>query len=199
MSFSFIMVLIAFFYYVHRRRQLVQRIKAKYTSDIIAYSKVKNQLKVLNEQNNEKEGKKKELEAELSYLKSRIEEVEKKLPHPESWNLENNIIETEVVKDAKRLAAKGKLLSLQGWNDLRQIMNIYMPDFMDSLSQHEYKPNLRETQVCVLLRLRFSLSEICNLIGMTHQSLGNCRKRLLKKMFGIEGTSKDFDERLLQQ
>ena len=197
LAILFILVLFVVSLLLYRRNLLIQRLKAKHATNMLAYSNIKSQLKDIDLQNTNNIEKRNELENELAFLKDKIKEMEKEIPHPDRWNIENNLLETDIICNIKRKSAKGNMISSQEWNDLRQLMNIYLPDFMESLDGYDYKPNLKETQICVLLKLRFGLSEISNLINMSYSSLGNCRKRLLLKLFGITGSAKDFDERII--
>ena len=81
---------------------------------------------------------------------------------------------------------------------LRQAVRDEMPEFTEKLSAFEYKPNLVETQIIILTRLRFLLSEITVLLGISSSSLSMKRRRLLKRLFGIDGSAGTFDDMIRQ-
>ena len=54
------------------------------------------------------------------------------------------------------------------------------------VNEHEY-------QVCMLVRAGFTPSDICTLTGTSKSYIANVRKRLLTKLTGRDGSSKNFD------
>lgn len=56
--------------------------------------------------------------------------------------------------------------------------------------------NIKETNVCLLIRLRFIPSEIAILTDMSPQLITNMRVRMLFKIFGERGGARDFDSRI---
>ena len=53
-----------------------------------------------------------------------------------------------------------------------------------------------EYQICVLVKMRFMLSEISVLLSITSSVLSHKRKRMNGKLFQKEGSATDFDERI---
>lgn len=53
--------------------------------------------------------------------------------------------------------------------------------------------NSNEYQVCMLVRIGLTPSDICILTGLSQSNISNIRKRLLTKLTGRNGSSKDFD------
>ena len=53
--------------------------------------------------------------------------------------------------------------------------------------------NSNEYQVCMLVRIGLTPSDICILTGLSQSNISNIRKRLLTKLSGRNGSSKDFD------
>ena len=78
------------------------------------------------------------------------------------------------------------------------MVNRDMPGFMAKLSAFAYSPDMTETQIILLLRLRFLLSEIAVLLNISPSLLPMKRRRLLKKLFDVEGPPSLFDERIRQ-
>ena len=108
--------------------------------------------------------------------------------------MEGALLSSDIVIKLHNLAAKGQKAGISEWNTLRGFVNIYMPNFIKTLSEKNEKVNLKETNLCILIRLQFLPSEIATLMDLSAQSLSNLRVRLLYKMFGIKGTAKEFNE-----
>ena len=94
------------------------------------------------------------------------------------------------------LAAHGKAATDEEWQELRGVANIMLPGFIGRLSTYGYAPNLRETNLCILIRLGFRPTECAVLMGMSISALSNLRKRLNTRMFGISGGARAFDEKI---
>ena len=84
--------------------------------------------------------------------------------------------------------------------DIHQLMNLINESFPTFYSKLNAKDKLSELEyeVCMLIRVGFSPSAICKLTGITDGYVANIRKRLLKKVFGVDqGQPKDFDKQVL--
>ena len=73
-----------------------------------------------------------------------------------------------------------------------------MPRFLEALAPLRLREDTKMFDVCLLLRLRFSLSEICCLLDVSTQSLTTMRCRLYRKLHGTNGKARDFDEEIQQ-
>ncbi len=131
-----------------------------------------------------------------------IDQLEKALPanktavndkQPEIGDL---LLESDVVRLFHKAAATGRIISDQHWNELRKILNEHKPEFIPQLSALDNKLSLRDTRICILIKLRFSMSEISTLLNMSKGALSNKRKRLLEKLFHQSGSSMDFDRKI---
>jgi hypothetical protein len=57
--------------------------------------------------------------------------------------------------------------------------------------------NEKEYRACILLRFRFTPSEISIFLNTSTPFITKLRKELLEKIFGLKGKAKDFDERIM--
>ena len=110
----------------------------------------------------------------------------------------DGILLSPVLHSFHHAAAQGRGMPDSAWAALRQAVRDEMPEFTEKLSAFEYKPNLVETQIIILTRLRFLLSEITVLLGISSSSLSMKRRRLLKRLFGIDGSAGTFDDMIRQ-
>ena len=114
------------------------------------------------------------------------------------WEMEDALLSSDIVIKLHDLSAKGQKAGISEWNKLRSFVNAFMPNYLKVLSQKSEKLNIKETNLCILIRLQFLPSEIATLMDSSAQSLSNLRVRLLRKMFDMEGTAKDFNEQINQ-
>ena len=110
----------------------------------------------------------------------------------------NGILQSPLLYHFHHAAAQGRGMPASAWAQLRQTVSDEMPEFTEKLSAFEYKPKLMETHIIILTRLRFLLSEIAVLLGISSSSLSMKRRRLLKRLFGIDGSAGTFDDMIRQ-
>ena len=107
-------------------------------------------------------------------------------------------LHSSILTQFHQAAAQVRRMPDSSWVELRQMVNRDMPGFMAKLSAFAYSPDMAETQIILLLRLRFLLSEIAALLNISPSLLAMKRRRLLKKLFDMDGSPNLFDERIRQ-
>ena len=105
---------------------------------------------------------------------------------------ETLIPETSIVEEFKALKKKP---SQRQWAAWREYCRDATPDFLTFI---EGKERLRreEKDICLLLRLQMPLKQIIVVMDISFQHLYLIRKRLLKKVYGMEGNGRDFDAKI---
>ena len=103
----------------------------------------------------------------------------------------------DIVQRFHKLASVGAMASASDWNELRTAMAADQPEFMAWLQTIRSELSERNRCLCLLVRLGFEPYEMINLLGVGATNLCNIRRRLLKRLFGMEGTPKAFDRRIL--
>jgi hypothetical protein len=87
--------------------------------------------------------------------------------------------------------------SIGDFKNLRELINTEIPHFYITLNTPKYTLTPIEYEVSMLLRVHFSPIEIHRLTGVSPSYISNMRSRLLVKIWGVQGTPKDYDERVL--
>ena len=72
-----------------------------------------------------------------------------------------------------------------------------LPSFRTKMMSVEPLAQL-DYAICILVRLHFRPADICTLLDIDSATLSMKRKRLLKKVYGMDGSAKDFDQRVLK-
>lgn len=178
-----------------RNKLKIQRLNAKYATDLLMYSRAKEELL---KQQEEDSMRRQELEQELDILKKSIMLAHGDGLQPEQWGLSDFLLKSPIVNSFHQAAAQGKVMPDESWIALRKLCNLMIPNFMDDIKKFDYKPDIMETQICILTKLRFLISEITILLNISSSLLAHRRKRLLKKMFGIDGSSTEFDTKIYE-
>jgi hypothetical protein len=142
-------------------------------------------------------------------LRQRKRAVERKLAEME----EERTLRPEVVADAMKLVEseffqsdyyialrqrieQGGNIKPSEWKELEQQLKAVYPRFGSSL-YGLYNLSPTEYQLCLLLKIRTAPAEIATVLNKDKSTISSIRKRLYKKVFGKEGTGKDWDEFIL--
>ncbi len=181
----------------HRHRIQISNLNRKYATDLLLYNKTRKDLDILSQQYHLYETEIKEYRTEIEKLQKRIAGYHEDQSTPDQWKITTALLGSTVVSLFHEKASMGLPATTDDWQGLRELLHDQLPDFLYQLDQFSYKPNLRETQVCILVKLRFIPSEICALLDVSPQVTTNIRNRLMKKLFGeANGKAKTFDERI---
>ena len=90
---------------------------------------------------------------------------------------------------------KEKLLK-SDWQNLRKMMDEKIPGFYSEIHARKARLQEQDYDICILLRLFFTPSEIGILTNNSPSNISMKRIRLLKRIFGTEGSPEEFDKRI---
>ena len=183
-------------YLRNRQRLTRQRLFTKYTADMLSYISVKKELKMLQSQSVINEHRVLQAREELEHFRQSIIEVNKKYSDIDNWGMADAIQKVSIVEHLKKKGTKGLVATEQELQDLRRLFKIYQPGFVESIQSTGYALSIKDFNICILIKLNFAPSEVCALLKISSSALSNQRSRLLKKMFGIEGSATLFDEKI---
>ena len=155
-----------------------------------------NEVLQLNERNyKEMIGKKTN---EIQTLSLLIQEYHKKTIKSISAS-EDRLFSSNIVKVLHNKASKAKEHpSEEEWEQFSILINDTIPSFYTKMNGGHVELSTTEYYICMLVRANFSPFEICNLLGISSSNLSMMRVRLMKKVFGVSGKAKEFDEKIRQ-
>ncbi len=105
-----------------------------------------------------------------------------------------NAIETaEIVTRFRKTLSNDSNPSDNDWEQLDKYINQQFPGFKNVLYKLAKLSDI-EYHVCLLLKCKFSPTEIAKLVNLSKSGLGNARKRLFVKAFNTDGTASDWDK-----
>lgn len=84
----------------------------------------------------------------------------------------------------------------ENWKDIYTLFDEKLPMFKMKLTHGRFMDD-RDLQMCMLIRMEFKVSIICKILGLSTQYVSTRRRRLLKKLFKIDGKPEDFDNIVL--
>lgn len=139
--------------------------------------------------------------AMLLLRRKKAEKVEVDLPQevmPEETSVYEKMTETEAYLRFKDLGKHPQQsIRKEDWTSLEAMVDEYLPDFRKKVDpSHSMKD--ADYRICMLIRLRFSPSEIAVFLDITLQNLYSRRKQLLSNVFHVIGKPQEFDQ-LIQE
>lgn len=109
--------------------------------------------------------------------------------------LEKNLEESPIVRKLRQYLRENppREASFEDIRQLKNLINENIPSFYDKLKE------LRsvEYEICLLIRTHFAPAEISKLLRKRNDYVTTTRKRILYKIYNIEGVGKDLDALIL--
>ena len=123
----------------------------------------------------------------------------KRKTKPSKELLENRLAGSPIVIHLKELTTMTpyQQASVEDIHLMRELINSEIPGFYSALNSPKYTLSEIEYNVSILIRLHFTPSEINKLTGISNSYISNMRSRLLTKVYGVEGSPKDYDQRVV--
>lgn len=135
---------------------------------------------------------------EIKELQAKIENYQKRQNSYDAATLEDRIENAVIVKDLKTLLESNPIqTATQGQlRELKKFINEQIPCFYEDLNSSQVLRPV-EYEVCMLIRCHFKPSSVGKLLGLDDAYISNLRRRILHKVYRIEGNPKDLDERIM--
>ena len=112
--------------------------------------------------------------------------------------MENRLVQSTIVLRLNDLLKENPVCPASR-DEILQITNLIneqIPSFYHTLNTPKVLRPV-EYEVCMLIRCHFKPSAIGKLLNLDDAYISNLRRRILHKIFGIEGNPKDLDERIM--
>ncbi len=110
--------------------------------------------------------------------------------------VEEDFFESDYYLNLGNIVTSGKYLKDADWESIKQAIKPVFPNFLNHLATL-YKMSDTELHVCILLKLRFAPTDIASAVGKEKSTVSCIRSRLYKKVFGQNGSGKDWDDFIL--
>lgn len=136
---------------------------------------------------------------EMDLLKSRIQKYEHRNVTRQREKEETTMQTLPVYLRLKSIADQPVTTpSDSDWQELKTAFDQTVPDFYSRLHRGSYILSDMEYRICMLIWLRFSPSDISNLISMSKAYVSVVRKKLLREIYGIDGLPKELDAKIMR-
>lgn len=192
--FFFIIVIYVIVREVHKRRK---EERAEYQNKVSLLAKTNSEVIQLRTHEQTLSKLLKEKENEVIKLESEIAAYKIKVGLQKESS-EIRLQKSEVYINLSKLATKGVVLTDDQWQQIYMMVIDILPNFYKFISEKKFELSENEFKTCILIRLHYNPKTVANMIGLSPSSITKMRINLMKKLYGIEGKSKELDERLSQ-
>ena len=93
---------------------------------------------------------------------------------------------------------QGHSLTANDWKTIRKFLQEHLPQFYRYMSDNSRDLTNYEYQVCLLVRLHLKPKSIANALGVDGSYVTRVRRSMVKKLFGVDVSSKEADMLVLQ-
>ena len=196
-SLSIILTLLSIIVFI--RHQNAQRLlQSKYQAEMEKMAQAQTDLLALRSEQTVSQALLCQKEQEIKSLQDTTEQYRHKIHTLQSYAINERLQKAPVTLRLQQYLKHdpNQLPAFEDWRDLKVLINHEIPSFYDTLVK-DNKLNSFEYDVCVLLRLQFSPTNIAKLKRCTPSYITQIRKGIYKKLFQKEGRADDLDDYVL--
>ena len=111
-------------------------------------------------------------------------------------NVEDEFFASDEFIGLHRRITQGERLTDEDWTEMEERLKRVYPGFTSRL-RNLYPMSELEYQVCLLIKLRITPTEMADVLSRDGSTISTVRSRLYKKVFGRKGGARDWDEFVL--
>ena len=181
---------------MHEKIRTLQESQVAQSSQSIAQNEAKiaeleTLLKKLGDENSLLRLELEEKKATLDYHNKVARLENEKREHAETM-----IFSSDVYQRLQSCLNHGRSLTQQDWTELTEVVNGIYTGFTEKLYSL-YRMSEQDYHVSLLIKVRIQPKDIALLTAHSKESVASTRSRLYSKVFGIKGSSKDWDDFIL--
>lgn len=136
--------------------------------------------------------KKRYIEQQLQQITEEQEQRPQPVRHAMK-EVEDDFLNSAYYATLRKRIAAGDRLKKADWDEIEEKLKPVYPGFTNRLFSLSHMSEL-EYQVCLLIKLMASPSEMASVLSKDASTISSIRSRLYKKVFQKKGSSKDWDD-----
>jgi len=192
-----LVVILALLFVVFYIRHLNAKrlLESKYLSEQEKLAQAQTDLLALRSEQSVSEELLNQKEQEIKKLQASVEQYRNKIHTLQSYAINERLQQAPVTRRFKQYLTETpyRMPEPQDWNELKQLINQELPSFYNELVGTHGLNNF-EYDVCMLLRIQISLSNIAKLKKCSPSNITFIRKELYERIFQKQGHAEDFDK-----
>ena len=182
---------------VYKKRKEMQKAYSRKISDLAKAQADIVRLRSLAEHTEELSSLIAEKETEMQKMAIEIDSYKEKLG-TQRESAESRLEESDIYHELKKKAGKAVELTNDDWHQVNVLAIETLPHFYKFISSKKLELNDKEFKICMLVRMHFTPKDIANMLGVSQAYITKLRNNMMPKLFGMEGNSKELDEKLMQ-
>lgn len=182
---------------VYKKRKEMQQAYSRKVSDLAKAQADIVRLRSLAEHTEELSTLIAEKETEMQKMADEIDSYKEKLG-TQKESAESRLEESNVYHELLKKAGKAMELTNDDWHQVNVLAIETLPNFYKLISSKKLELNDKEFKTCMLVRMHFAPKDIANMLGVSQAYITKMRNNMMPKLFGMEGSSKELDEKLMQ-
>lgn len=182
---------------VYKKRKEMQKAYSRKVSDLAKAQADIVRLRSLAEHTEELSSLIAEKETEMQKMANEIDSYKEELG-TQKESAESRLEESNVYHELLKKAGKAIELTNDDWHQVNMMAIEVLPNFYKFISSKKLELNDKEFKTCMLIRMHFAPKDIANMLGVSQAYITKMRNNMMPKLFGMEGSSKELDEKLMQ-
>ena len=182
---------------VYKKRKEMQQAYSRKVSDLAKAQADIVRLRSLAEHTEELSTLIAEKETEMQKMADEIDSYKEKLG-TQRESAESLLEDSSIYHELTKKAGKAVELTNDDWHQVNVLAIETLPNFYKFISSKKLELNDKEFKTCMLIRMHFAPKDIANMLGVSQAYITKMRNNMMPKLFGMEGSSKELDEKLMQ-
>ena len=182
---------------VYKKRKEMQKAYSRKVSDLAKAQSDIVRLRSLAEHTEELSSLIAEKETEMQKMADEIDSYKERLG-TQRESAESRLEESDIYHELTKKAGKAVELTNDDWHQVNVLAIETLPHFYKFISSKKLELNDKEFKTCMLVRMHFAPKDIANMLGVSQAYITKLRNNMMPKLFGMEGNSKELDEKLMQ-
>ena len=182
---------------VYKKRKEMQQAYSRKVSDLAKAQADIVRLRSLAEHTEELSSLIAEKETEMQKMADEIDSYKEKLG-TQRESAESLLEDSDIYHELTKKAGKAVELTNDDWHQVNVLAIETLPHFYKFISSKKLELNDKEFKTCMLVRMHFAPKDIANMLGVSQAYITKLRNNMMPKLFGMEGNSKELDEKLMQ-
>lgn len=182
---------------VYKKRKEMQQAYSRKVSDLAKAQSDIVRLRSLAEHTEELSSLIAEKETEMQKMADEIDSYKERLG-TQRESAESLLEDSDIYHELTKKAGKALELTNDDWHQVNVLAIETLPNFYKFISSKKLELNDKEFKTCMLVRMHFAPKDIANMLGVSQAYITKMRNNMMPKLFGMEGSSKELDEKLMQ-
>jgi len=115
------------------------------------------------------------------------------------YAVNKNLYDSPIAQHFRQLlkANPYQIPSLSDWKELKTVISQELPDFHEKLRTDSYQLSDNEYDICMLIKIQTSCSDIARLLQCSRSNVTHIRERIFKQLFSKNGKADELDEYIM--